>query len=165
MDRPWNGRDARSPSQSLVVGRGVPPSRPGRAALRRGRMESRRLGGGLTGKAAILAALQPPALHHRISQSPVVGTAFHRRPVGRGVPPSRQVGSRVPRDRVCRRQSAPRAQTIPEPNCLTPNRPCRGTFRKTSPHSNKSRTKGLPSRFICRQYVDLVIALLFVAWP
>ncbi len=86
---------------------------PGRVALRRGRMESRHLGGGLTGKAAILAALQPPALHHRISQSPVVGTAFHRRPVGRGVPPSRQAGSRVPRDRVCRRQSVPCAQTIP----------------------------------------------------
>ncbi|MBQ2337043.1 MAG: hypothetical protein II381_12065, partial [Victivallales bacterium] len=68
------------------------------------RMESRRLGGALTGKAAILAA--PPADHHRISQSPVVGTAFHRRPVGRGVPPSRQVGSRAPRDRVSRRQSA-----------------------------------------------------------
>ena len=91
----------------------------------------------------------------------LVGTAFHRRPVGRGVPPSRQVGSRVPRDRVSRRQSAPCAQTIPEPNCLTPNRPCRDTFRRTSPHSNKSRTKGLPFRFICRQYVALVIALSF----
>ena len=51
----------------------------------------------------------------------LVGTAFHRRPVGRGVPPSRQVGSRVPRDRVCRRHSAPCAQTIPplpSPRCM-----------------------------------------------
>ena len=32
----------------------------------------------LTGKAAILAALQPPAGHHRISQSPVVGSRVQR---------------------------------------------------------------------------------------
>ena len=58
-------------------------------------------------KAAILAALQPPAGHHRISQSPVVGSCVPRDrhlPVGRGVPPSRQVGSLVPRDRVSRRR-------------------------------------------------------------
>ena len=90
-------------------------------------------GGALTGNAAILAALQPPAGHHRISRSQVVGTAFHRRPVGRGVPPSRQVGSRVPRDRVSRRQSAPCAQTIPEPNCLTPNHPFRNAFQRACP--------------------------------
>ena len=35
MDRPWNGRDARSPSQCLVVGRGVPPSRMAGAAFHR----------------------------------------------------------------------------------------------------------------------------------
>jgi len=58
-------------------------------------------------RAAILAALQPPAGHHRISQSPVAGSCVPRDrhlPVGRGVPPSRQVGSLVPRDRVSRRR-------------------------------------------------------------
>ena len=78
-------------------------------------MESRRLGGALTGAAAVTAALQPPADRPRISQSPAVG-------------------SRVPRDRVSRHPSAPCAQTkFPAPNCLMPNRPCRGSFRRACP--------------------------------
>ena len=79
----------------------------------------------LTGNAAILAALQPPADHHRISQSPVVGTAFHRRP-----PHIRRWLCEV---RVCRRQSAPCTQTIPKPSYLMPNYPCRNTFRRACP--------------------------------
>ena len=58
-------------------------------------------------------AAPPPPSATAFRHVRLVGTAFHRRPVGRGVPPSRQVGSRVPRDRVCRRQSAHCAQIIP----------------------------------------------------
>ena len=37
----------------------------------------------------------------------------------------------------------PAHQQFPEPNCLTPNRPCRGTFREACPYSNGACTKGL----------------------
>ena len=98
-------------------------------------------GGALTGNAAILAALQPPADHHRISRSQVVGTALHRRPVGRGVPPSRQVGSRVPRDRFCRRPSAPCAQTIPA-NRIASRQITTYETPSEGPRSNESRSNG-----------------------
>ena len=76
-------------------------------------------------------------------------------PVGRGVPPSRQVGSRVPRDRVCRRHSAPCAQTIPKLSCLTPNRPRRGIFRRTCPRLNETHTKCLSP--LLRAMIKLVL--------
>ena len=50
------------------------------APVQTARIEDFNPNGALTGKAAILAMLQLSAGHHRISQSPVVGTAFHRRP-------------------------------------------------------------------------------------
>ena len=37
----------------------------------------------------------------------------------------------------------PAHQQFPEQNCLTPNRPCRGTFREACHYSNGSCTKGL----------------------
>ena len=62
---------------------------------------------------ALRGAFNHPPTATAFRKVRLVGTAFHRRPVGRGVPPSRQVGSRVLRDHVSRRQSAPCAQTIP----------------------------------------------------
>ena len=69
---------ARRPAEPPRESRAVPTAAPhGRAAVPSAAAQER---GPPAWNAAILAALQPPADHHRISQSPVVETAFHRRP-------------------------------------------------------------------------------------
>ena len=110
-----NALDARVPEdpggavqgrERQLAGGGEGPHRRSRRPPPRLRRQHRLRAGG--GRPRPLRQTPP-----RLLRTPLPTLGQCGRAVGRGVPPSRQVGSRVPRDRVVRRQSAPCAQTIP----------------------------------------------------